>query len=65
MKFGANGAVTVCIVDLANVEIADLVGEKNIYTFGASSDEVKSLRVQGLAKHRVLRNLRLNRLLIS
>ncbi len=43
MKFMLNGAVTVCTVDGANVEIADLVGKENIYTFGASSDEVVSL----------------------
>ena len=43
MKFMLNGAVTVCTVDGANVEIADLVGKENIYAFGASSDEVVSL----------------------
>ncbi len=40
MKFMANGAVTLGTMDGANVEIAQLVGDQNIYTFGTSSSEV-------------------------
>ena len=43
MKFMANGAVTLGTMDGANVEIAGLVGQGNIYTFGASSDQVIAL----------------------
>ncbi|WP_072369590.1 glycogen/starch/alpha-glucan phosphorylase [Thermophilibacter mediterraneus] len=47
MKFMANGAVTLGTLDGANVEIANLVGEGNIYLFGRSSEDVIGLYDRG------------------
>ncbi|SPT52792.1 Maltodextrin phosphorylase [Actinomyces bovis] len=44
MKFMMNGALTLGTLDGANVEILDAVGDDNAYIFGATEDELPTLR---------------------
>ena len=44
MKFMMNGALTLGTLDGANVEILEVVGDDNAYIFGATEDELPSLR---------------------
>jgi len=47
MKFAMNGALTVGTLDGANIDIRELVGPENFFTFGMTEDEVRDLRSSG------------------
>lgn len=52
MKFMLNGALTLGTMDGANVEIAELAGQDNIYTFGKDSDTIIDLYEKGSYRSR-------------
>jgi glycogen phosphorylase len=52
MKFALNGAVTIGTWDGANIEMAQAMGEANMFVFGLRADRVAQLKTQGYDPHR-------------
>jgi starch phosphorylase len=47
MKFALNGALTIGTMDGATVEMAEQIGEENMFIFGLRADEIDQLRKKG------------------
>lgn len=47
MKFAMNGAPTIGTLDGANIDIRELVGPENFFTFGMTEEEARALRASG------------------
>ncbi|MBS1456121.1 MAG: glycogen/starch/alpha-glucan phosphorylase [Clostridia bacterium] len=56
MKFMINGALTICTLDGANVEMKQACGDENIFIFGLTASEVDDLWRKGYSSSDYYRN---------
>jgi starch phosphorylase len=52
MKFALNGAITIGTWDGANIEMAQAMGEANLFVFGLRADRVAQMNLQGFDPRR-------------